>query len=49
MSGSSADSAATYINKIYELDADKSVDNANNPISNPFFRKSLIPEHIEEK
>jgi hypothetical protein len=40
LSTSSADSAVTYINKIYELDDDKS--EGFGPISNPFHRKNLI-------
>lgn len=40
LSTSSAESATTYINKIYELDDDRS--DVSGPITNPFQRKNLI-------
>lgn len=41
LSTSSTDSATTYINKIYELDEEKTSNNEKS-LSNPFLRKNLF-------
>ena len=43
LSTSSADSATTYINKIYDLEDDKMGGNEAKNMSNPFLRKTLLP------
>ena len=43
LSTSSADSAVTYINKIYEIDEDRQTD-VFSVGSNPFLRKNLLQE-----
>jgi hypothetical protein len=47
LSTSSADSAATYINKIYEIDEDKS--EGFGGMNNPFQRKNLVEAKVYEK
>jgi hypothetical protein len=47
LSNSSADSAVTYINKIYEIDDDKSEGYA--ALNNPFQRKNLVEAKAYEK
>ena len=43
LSTSSADSASTYINKIYDLEDDRATINEAKNMSNPFLRKTLLP------
>lgn len=48
LSTSSADSAATYINKIYDLEDDRASVNDGKPLgSNPFYRKNLLQKTSE--
>lgn len=49
LSTSSAESAATYINKIYDLDDDRGSVNEGKPLgSNPFYRKNLLQRTVDK-
>ena len=49
LSTSSADSATTYINKIYDLEEDRVSVNETKNMSNPFLRKNLLSNNHTER
>ena len=49
LSTSSADSATTYINKIYDLEEDRVSANETKNLSNPFLRKNLLSNNQTER